>query len=161
MQGSMCPSIGGLAHTGKSRGAGGVRTSMRDSCGRAWPVTAVAIASVVALALTPSGALASAKSQRIADSVPGIPGLPTGVPPAAETPEPSLPEPSSSEWPFPSDFSHTSGTGLLSSGASLWTDFVYDDHGPLGSPVGIADNVKVSALAEVHGGFEYPERPAD
>ena len=87
---------------------------MRDSCGRAWPVTAVAIASVVALALTPTGALASAKSQRIADSVPGIPGLPTGVPPAAETPEPSLPAPSSSEWPFSNDFSHTSGTGLLS-----------------------------------------------
>ena len=134
---------------------------MRDSCGRAWPVTAVAIASVVALALTPTGALASAKSQRIADSVPGIPGLPTGVPPAAETPEPSLPAPSSSEWPFSNDFSHTSGTGLLSGGASLWTDFVYDDHGPLGSPVGIADNAKISSLAEVHGGFEYPEGPAD
>jgi len=134
---------------------------MRDSWGRAWPGAMVTIASVLALGLTPCGALASAKSKRIADSVPGIPGLPTGVPAAATAPEPTLPEPSSSEWPFPNDFSHTSGTGLVSSGASLWTDFVYDDHGPQGSPVGIADNVKVSSLAEVHGGFEYPEGAAD
>jgi hypothetical protein len=117
------------------------------------------------LAATATAALVGAPgalaSSRIADSVPGIPGLPTGVPPAAVAPEPALSEPSATEWPFPSDFSHTSGTGLLSGGASLWTDFLYDDHGPLGSPVGIADNVKVSSLAEVHGGFEYPEGPAE
>jgi hypothetical protein len=83
------------------------------------------------------------------------------VPAAATAPEPALPEPSAGEWPFPSDFSHTSGTGLLAGGASLWTDFVYDDHGPLGSPIGIADSAKVSSLAEVHGGFVYPEGPAD
>jgi predicted esterase len=113
------------------------------------------------VAFFPAGAGAMTQARRIADSQPGIPGLPTGVPAAATAPEPSLPEPSSSEWPFPSDFSHTSGTGLLSGGASLWTDFVYDDHGPLGSPIGIADGAKVSSLAEVHGGFSYPEGPAD
>ncbi|MCW3018200.1 MAG: peptidase, partial [Solirubrobacterales bacterium] len=112
-------------------------------------------------ALSAAGALAISKARRVADSVPGVPGLPTGVPAAATAPEPSLPAPSSGEWPFPSDFSHTSGTGLLAGGASLWSDFVYDDHGPLGSPVGIADSAKVSSLAEVHGGFVYPEGPAD
>jgi hypothetical protein len=122
-------------------------------------VGGLAMATVMAVPLLgPSNALGSS---RVADSVPGIPGLPTGVPAAATAPEPALPEPSSAEWPFPSDFSRTSGTGLLSGGASLWTDFLYDDHGPLGSPVGIADNAKVSSLAEVHGGFEYPEGSAD
>ncbi|HUB75343.1 MAG TPA: prolyl oligopeptidase family serine peptidase [Solirubrobacteraceae bacterium] len=120
------------------------------------------LAAALALpALAPPGAAAMSRARQSAHSVPGIPGLPTGVPPAASAPEPALPEPSSAEWPFPSDFSHTSGTGLLSGGASLWTDFLYDDHGPLGSPVGIAANAKVSSLAPVHGGFVYPAGPAD
>ncbi len=51
--------------------------------------------------------------------------------------------------------------GLLAGGASLWTDFLYDDHGPLGSPVGIAKSALVSDLAPVHGGFVYPEGQAD
>jgi Putative esterase len=122
---------------------------------------AIVAVAVAMLALLPASALAISQALRVADSVPGIPGLPTGVPPAAIAPEPALPEPSSGEWPFPSDFSHTSGTGLLSGGASLWTDFLYDDHGPLGSPVGIAEGARVSSLAEVHGGFVYPEGPAD
>jgi hypothetical protein len=121
----------------------------------------MALAAVAAAALAPAPALGMSAARRSDDSVPGIPGLPTGVPAAATAPEPALPEPTSAEWPFPSDFSRTSGTGLLAGGASLWTDFLYDDHGPLGSPVGIADNAKVSSLAEVHGGFEYPEGPAD
>jgi hypothetical protein len=121
----------------------------------------LALATVAGLALAPSSALAISNATRVADSVPGVPGLPTGVPAAATAAEPALPEPSSTEWPFPSNFSRTSGTGLLSGGASLWTDFVYDDHGPLGSPVGIADGALVSSLAQVHGGFVYPEGPAD
>jgi hypothetical protein len=122
---------------------------------------AAAIAIVAALCCgLPASAAAAASSQR-ADSVHGIPGLPTGVPAAATAAEPALPEPSSTEWPFPSNFSRTSGTGLLSRGASLWTDFLYDDHGPLGSPVGIAESARVSDLAPVHGGFVYPEGPAD
>jgi hypothetical protein len=64
-------------------------------------------------------------------------------------------------WPFPSNFSHTSGTGRLNGGASLWTDFLYDDHGPLGSPIGIEAAGKVSPLAPVHGGFVYPSGDAD
>jgi hypothetical protein len=96
-----------------------------------------------------------------ADSVHGIPGLPTGVPAAATAAEPVLPEPTSGEWPFPNDFSRTEGSGLLAGGASLWTDFLYDDHGALGSPVGIAKSALVSDLAPVHGGFVYPEGQAD
>ena len=83
------------------------------------------------------------------------------MPAAATTPEPALPEPSSSQWPFPNNFSRTSGTGLLSGGASLWTDFLYDDHGALGSPVGQVESTKVSSLAIPHGGFAYPAGPAD
>ena len=91
-----------------------------------------------AFGLCPSAGSATAVAASLrADSVPGIPGLPTGVPAAATAAEPALAEPTSSEWPFPSNFSRTSGTGLLAGGASLWTDFLYDDHGPLGSPVGI------------------------
>jgi hypothetical protein len=106
-------------------------------------------------------ALSSAAARQLADSVPGIPGLPTGVPPAATAAPATLPEPSQSAWPFPSAFSHTEGTGRLDDGASLWTDFIYDDHGPLGSPVGIADSARNSDLAPVHGGFVYPAGDAD
>ncbi|HXW59573.1 MAG TPA: hypothetical protein VEJ23_08880 [Solirubrobacteraceae bacterium] len=115
---------------------------------------------VMAMGATAAQASESTARQ-LADSVPGIPGLPTGVPGAATAPEPALPEPTSSEWPFPSNFSHTSGTGLLSDGASLWTDFIYDDHGALGSPIGQAESAKVTSLALPHGGFSYPEGPAD
>lgn len=141
----------GTRGAGKTLGARVARVSL-----------SVALLAVAApAALFASSADAITKARRVADSVPGIPGLPTGVPAAAIAAEPSLPAPSSGEWPFPNDFSHTSGAGLLSGGASLWSDFVYDDHGPLGSPVGIADSAKVSSLAEVHGGFAYPEGAAD
>jgi hypothetical protein len=102
-----------------------------------------------------------AVSPRIADSVAGIPGLPTGVPPAATASPAGLPEPPRTAWPFPSDFSHTEGTGRLAGGATLWTDFVYDDHGPFGSPIGISQYANASDLAPVHGGFAYPSGPAD
>src|ERR1017187_1486054 len=123
--------------------------------------TLLTIAGMAAVALVPSSALAISNATRAADSVPGVPGLPSGVPAAAMAPEPVLPEPSDAEWPFPSNFSHTSGTGLLSGGASLWTDFIYDDHGPLGSPIGVAESTKVTDLAPVKGGFIYPAGPAD
>ena len=133
---------------------------------RRWVFATFVAAAVMAASASPAlagqaSSTAAATSRQLADSVPGIPGLPTGVPAAATAPEPALPEPSSSQWPFPNDFSRTSGTGLLSGGASLWTDFVYDDHGPLGSPVGQAESAKVSSLALPHGGFSYPEGPAD
>ncbi len=124
-------------------------------------LVALVLALVACATVLSMSALAMTRAQQRTDSVRGIPGLPTGVPPAATQPEPALPEPTSAEWPFPSAFSHTSGTGLLDRGASLWTDFLYDDHGPLGSPVGTAENASISSLAEVHGGFTYPEGPAD
>ena len=119
-------------------------------------MVALAVLSVVAMLWLPAIGTASTRSSRVADSAPGIPGLPSGVPPAATAPEPELPEPTSEEWPFSSAFSHTSGTGLLAGGASLWTDFLYDDHGALGSPAGIVAAESVSNLAPVHGGFSYP-----
>ena len=123
-------------------------------------IAALALAlSVCVCAVAVEAAIAA--SSRRADSVRGIAGLPTGVPQAATAQEPTLPEPTSGEWPFPSNFSRTSGTGLLAGGASLWTDFLYDDHGPLGSPAGIAESSRVSNLAPVHGGFVYPEGPSD
>jgi hypothetical protein len=118
-------------------------------------------AAISVLMCAGASASTTSPSSRLADSAPGIPGLPSGVPAAATAPEPALPQPSNAEWPFPNDFSHTSGTGRISGGASLWTDFLYDDHGPLGSPVGIAKNALVSDLAPVHGGFVYPEGPAE
>jgi hypothetical protein len=135
---------------------------LQTIAGRLTVVTLVAVAVIVAGVPAALGDEVSGPGARqLADSVPGIPGLPTGAPAAATAPEPALPEPSSSQWPFPSNFSRTSGTGLLSGGASLWTDYLYDDHGPLGSPVGQADSTKVSSLAIPHGGFAYPEGPAD
>ena len=130
--------------------------SIKGSAAQALLIAAFALV-LWALATAPS-ALASVQR---ADSVHGIPGLPSGAPAAASAAEPALPEPSSGEWPFPSSFSRTSGSGLLSGGASLWTDFLYDDHGPLGSPVGIVQSSRVSDLAPVHGGFSYPAGPAD
>jgi hypothetical protein len=124
---------------------------VRKSITRGLPVI-----TVVMLALVPAAHAGS----RLGDSVPGIPGLPTGVPPAAKAAPATLPVPPRSEWPFPSAFSHTEGSGRLDGGATLWTDFVYDDHGPLGSPIGIARYSKASDLAPVHGGFMYPAGPA-
>ncbi len=113
------------------------------------------------LILSNGAASASAPTRQIRDSVPGIPGLPSGVPPAATASPATLPAPSRTTWPFPSDFSHTEGTGRLNGGATLWTDFVYDDHGPFGSPVGMAQAEGASDLAPVHGGFTYPSGPAN
>ena len=101
-------------------------------------------------------------SSRRADSAPGIAGLPSGVPAAATAPEPALPEPSSERMAVPEQLlAHLRHRVCCRGGASLWTDFLYDDHGPLGSPVGIAESTKVSDLAPVHGGFVYPEGPAE
>lgn len=62
-----------------------------------------------------------------ADALPH--GLPAHAPLAATSRQPTLPEPSSLAWPFPNTFPHTSGAGRLAGGASLWSDFVFDDHG--------------------------------
>ncbi len=89
-------------------------------------------------------------------------GMPSDVPAAASDTPPTLPEPSSAAWPFPSTFSQTSGTGRLAGGASLWTDFVYDDYGASnleGLPTSSYD--QSSGLAGRQGQYVYPSGPAD
>lgn len=103
--------------------------------------------------LRPAAPAPGSPAARLANSVPGIPGLPTGVPPAATTPITAPPEPTSAGWPFPNDFSATEGTGLVQGGASLWTDFLYDDYGAADQP---ARQTGYSTLAPAHGSFSYP-----
>ncbi len=83
--------------------------------------------------------------------------LPRSVPPAARATEPRLP--AADGWPFSErHFPRTSGTGRLHGGASYWSDFVYDDHGP-------SDLMGFSApyatdLAPTQGVYTYPDGPA-
>ncbi len=89
-------------------------------------------------------------------------GMPADVPAAASDPAPALPDPSSAAWPFPSTFPQTSGTGRLDGGASLWTDFIYDDYGASsleGLPT--SSYVESSGLAPRQGNYVYPSGPAD
>jgi hypothetical protein len=88
--------------------------------------------------------------------------MPSDVPPAASAAPPTLPEPSSAAWPFLSTFSQTSGTGRLAGGASLWTDFIYDDYGasnPEGLPTSSYD--QSSMFAGRQGQYVYPAGRAD
>jgi pimeloyl-ACP methyl ester carboxylesterase len=88
--------------------------------------------------------------------------MPADVPAAASDTPPTLPEPASTAWPFPSAFSPTSGTGRLDGGASLWSDFVYDDYGassPEGLPTSADD--QSSSLAGRQGDYVYPSGAAD
>jgi len=89
-------------------------------------------------------------------------GMPSDVPAAASTPAPSLPEPSPTAWPFPSTFPQTSGTGRLTGGASLWSDFVYDDYGA-SSPQGFNTSTfsQSSGLAGRQGDYVFPAGAAD
>jgi dienelactone hydrolase len=89
-------------------------------------------------------------------------GMPTDVPAAASTPSPSLPEPAHAAWPFPSAFPQTSGTGRLDGGASLWSDFIYDDYGA-SAPGGYntSSDALSSPLAPRQGDYVYPSGPAD
>ncbi|OJZ74569.1 peptidase [Mycobacterium paraffinicum] len=82
-----------------------------------------------------------------------VDGMPEGVPPAALRPEPQLPVPSG--WPFGEDFPRTCGAGRLAGGALFWTDFLYDDHGATGLPIG---DLKVQAPPR--GTYIYPDGPA-
>ncbi|OBH25124.1 peptidase [Mycobacterium sp. E342] len=82
-----------------------------------------------------------------------VDGMPEGVPPAALRPEPQLPVPSG--WPFGEEFPRTCGAGRVAGGALFWTDFLYDDHGATGLPIG---DLKVQAPPR--GTYIYPEGPA-
>lgn len=82
-----------------------------------------------------------------------VDGMPEGVPPAALRPEPRLPVPVG--WPFGEDFPRTCGAGRLAGGALFWTDFLYDDHGATGVPVG---DLRIEAPPR--GTYVYPKWPA-
>ncbi|MBV9319216.1 MAG: prolyl oligopeptidase family serine peptidase [Mycobacterium sp.] len=82
-----------------------------------------------------------------------VDGMPEGVPPAALRPEPQLPTPAG--WPFGEQFPRTCGTGRLAGGALFWTDFLYDDHGATGLPIG---DLKIQAPPR--GTYVYPDGPA-
>jgi dienelactone hydrolase len=87
--------------------------------------------------------------------------MPADVPAAASTRAPTLPEPASTAWPFPSTFPQTSGTGRLAGGASLWSDFVYDDYGASGVqglPTSSFD--QSSGLAGRQGDYVFPSGAA-
>ena len=130
---------------------------------RVWVIVAAVGASATATALLapagaavypgPGGGSAHQPPAPTAHSAPGVPGLPSGAPPAATAPPAVLPEPTTTDWPFPSDFSYTEGTGLIDHGASLWTDFVYDDHGAVGNPSTAGSS---SGLAPTRGDYSYP-----
>ncbi|MGZ4429914.1 MAG: prolyl oligopeptidase family serine peptidase [Nocardioidaceae bacterium] len=105
----------------------------------------------LALALVTTGVLPAAPASATAAD------LPPAAPPAAHAAEPRLPE--ADGWPFAQDaFPRTSGTGRLADGASYWSDFLYDDHGP-SSPGGL-DLPGASNLAPAQGVFTYPQGPA-
>jgi Prolyl oligopeptidase family len=75
---------------------------------------------------------------------------------------PTLPEPSSTAWPFPSTFPETSGTGHLDGGASLWTDFIYDDYGASGvQGLPTSGYDQSSGLAARQGDYVFPSGAAD
>ncbi len=82
-----------------------------------------------------------------------VDGMPEGVPPAARRPEPQLPVPSG--WPFGEEFPRTCGAARVAGGALFWTDFLYDDHGATGLPVG---DLKIQAPPR--GTYVYPDGPA-
>jgi dienelactone hydrolase len=89
-------------------------------------------------------------------------GMPADVPAAAGDAPTALPEPSSTAWPFPSAFPQTSGTGRLDGGASLWSDFVYDDYGA-SSAQGLPASTDTgsSTLAARQGTYVFPAGAAD
>ena len=82
-----------------------------------------------------------------------VDGMPEGAPPAARRPEPQLPAPSG--WPFGEEFPRTCGAARVARGALFWTDFLYDDHGATGVPVG---DLKIQAPPR--GTYVYPDGPA-
>ena len=63
---------------------------------------------------------------------------------------------------FPSTFPETSGTGHLDGGASLWTDFIYDDYGASGvQGLPTSGYDQSSGLAARQGDYVFPSGAAD
>jgi pimeloyl-ACP methyl ester carboxylesterase len=109
----------------------------------------------VALALLGAVAIAPARGDGPSATAPA--GLPSGVPAAALAPEPTLPTPAATVWPFPDAFPRTMGTGRTVPGAVEWTDFLYDDHGAKGVP----RSFPIAGLAPTVGTYEYSGPKAD
>ena len=114
-------------------------------------LTTVAVASALLAAGAATAAAPAAVSK--APALETVPGLPEGVPDAARVREPQLPV--AKGWPFAEAFSRTSGTGRLGSGASYWSDFLYDDHGAFTDPL-TAQQLAIASLAPPDGGYSYP-----
>src|SRR4051812_2756070 len=108
----------------------------------------------VLISATALAALA-APSARSA-TAPAPSGLPDDIPAAALRAEPSLPAPKG--WPGPETFPRTSGTGRLDAGAFLWTDWLYDDHGP--GTVPFSDGNVAEGGSPSFGSYRYPDGPA-
>jgi hypothetical protein len=132
------------------------------------PGTATAASTSAATsASTPSAALLATPGRVVAPSASSarIPGLPAGAPPAAFATAPPLPEPPSSQWPFPAAaFPHTEGASRFDDGALYWTGFLYGDHGAKGIPVGLTQGGPFgtqSTLSPPVGTYVYPSGPAD
>ena len=113
---------------------------------------ALLLVGTVGAAPTPTPTPAPAPgSHAAATTVPA--GMPPGVPAAATRPAPNLPAPAG--WPFGEQFPRTSGTGRYAAGAYLFSDFLYDDHGAIGTPPPRNDSVGAPSL----GTFRYPDAP--
>lgn len=138
------------------------------------PAVAAAAAPAAAPAAGPApGGAAVAAATRFAPgtvvsptaSSAAVPGLPAGAPPVAFATPPPLPEPPSSQWPFPpAAFPHTEGASRFDGGALYWTGFLYGDHGAQGVPVGLAQGGPFgtrSTLSPPVGTYVYPPGPAD
>jgi pimeloyl-ACP methyl ester carboxylesterase len=110
----------------------------------------------VALALLGAVAALPAHGDGLSTANPPA-GLPSGVPAAALAPEPTLPTPAPTVWPFPDAFPRTMGTGRTVPGAVEWTDFMYDDHGAKGVP----RSFPIAGLAPTAGTYEYSGPKAD
>jgi dienelactone hydrolase len=87
---------------------------------------------------------------------PAASSLPDGGPPALYRAEPTLPSPRG--WPtaFGDAFTRTSGTSRAARGGIWWTDFLYDDHGALGTVM----SQPVAGALPARGTYTYPDGPA-
>lgn len=74
--------------------------------------------------------------------------------PAFDRLRPSLPP--AAGWPFGDAFPSVAGTGGMANGAVYWTDFLYDDRGARGAPVGSS----VTPFAQSRGTYEYDDPDA-
>ena len=112
------------------------------------------LAATVALSTAALGVSVAAAHQRGTTARPT--GLPAGAPPAAHA---SRADRSRRHTAGPSAeaFPRTSGTGRSAGGATYWTDFLYDDHGALGTEVA----PPASGLAPTIGTYVYPAGPAN